>query len=471
MEIARRLAGYSMGGADLLRRAMGKKNEAEMARHRCIFVERAGRQDINGARANRIFDLMEKFGKYGFNKSHSTAYALLSYRTAWLKTHHPAEFMAATLSSEMDHTNRLNVLCEQLPELGLELLPPAVNHSRYEFTVAAPGALRYGLGAVRGLGRQAMTMLVAEREQGGAYSGLYDLCRRLQAPGRQLLDALVQSGALDEFGVSRAVLMATLELALRRAEQARSAASSGQLQLFGAPAANGKEEEHYEEAEPWSTAELLRREREVLGRYLSGHPFDRYRNEFVPLVNCKLAEAADENRGPRSVRCAGMVEKVENRSFGKRRVFEVTLHDGTGRLVLRLEPDQYEAHRAQLRRGAIVHAAAEWVRRGGNGRQWLEVQTITSLQGLRNRRASLRLRVNAAAGEALLARHLPSIMTDNGHGSHMIVEYCNKHVRAELRLGERWRAEITDALLERLGRDLGKDNVRIEYEDTGFRGP
>lgn len=472
MEIARRLAGYSMGGADLLRRAMGKKNEVEMARHRCIFVERAGRQGINGTHANRIFDLMEKFGKYGFNKSHSTAYALLSYRTAWLKTHYPAEFMAATLSAEMDHTNRLNVLCEQLAELGLELLPPSVNHSCYEFTVAAPDKLRYGLGAVRGLGRQVVTMLVAEREQGGAYSGLYDLCRRLQTPGRQPLEAMVQSGALDEFGVDRATLMTTLEFALRRAEQARSAASSGQLQLFAAALADGKEEEHYRQAEPWTTAERLKREKEVLGRYLSGHPFDRYRDEFAPLVNCNLAEATDESRGSRSVRCAGMVEKIENRSFGKRRVFEVTLHDGTGRLMLRLEPDQYEGYRAQLRRGAMVYAAVEWIQgRGGSGRLWPEVRTITGLQRLRNRRANLRLRVDAAAGEVLLARHLPGIMSENGFGSQMIVEYRNARVCAELHLGGHWRTEITDALLDRLGRDLGRDNVRVEYQDTGFREP
>ena len=471
MEIARRLAGYSMGGADLLRRAMGKKNEQEMAKHRCIFVEHAGKQDINGTRANRIFDLMEKFGKYGFNKSHSTAYALLSYRTAWLKAHYPAEFMAASLSSEMDHIDRLNVLCEQLAELGLRLLPPSVNHSRYAFTVATAGQIRYGLGAVRGLGRQAMEALVAEREQGGPYEGLYDLCRRLQVSSRQPLEALVQCGALDEFGIGRAALMASLEGVLRRTGQALSEASSGQLQLFAAPAVDGREDEHYQDAEPWDADEILRREKQVLGRYLSGHPYERYREELAPLISCDLAAAADESLGSRSLRCAGMVEKVENRSFGRRRVFEVSLHDGTGRLVLRLDPDKYTAYRDQLRRGAIVHASVEWVPgSGGSGRLWLEVRSLTGLQQLRNRRASLRLRVDAATGKTLLDRHLPALVAENGSGSPMIVEYRNNRARAELRLDTRWRTEITDALLEQLSRELGKHNVRVEYDDTGPGG-
>ncbi len=464
MEIARSLAGYSMGKADLLRRAMGKKDAKGMARHRCIFVEHAEENGVATDTAHNIFDQMEQFGRYGFNKSHSTAYALLSYRTAWLKVYYPAEFMAAALSSEMDHTERLNAGCDLLGELGLRLLPPAVNHSDYGFVVSSPSELRYGLGAVRGLGRQVVEELVRQRQQGGPYRGLYDLCYRQQPTNRQMLEALLQCGALDEFGVSRSRLQASLESVLQRAEQARDEARTGQLGIFaGAASAESAGTEHYVEAEPWSMAELLQYEKTLLGRYFSGHPFDRYSQELAALLNYQLAEARDESRGPRRLRCAGMVTRVINRPFGKRRMFLVYLEDATGRLLLRLPAEKYDLFRDQLQVGNPVYVQAEWVTTRGD-RLWLDVQSITSLTQLRLHRASLRLRVGAQQADALIARHLPGLWVQDGGGSPVIIEYHNARASAELRFGKRWRTRITDTLVDQLRHGLGADNVRIRYD-------
>ena len=339
-----------------------------------------------------------------------------------------------------------------------------MNYSDYGFVVSAPGELRYGLGAVRGLGRQAVEELVRDRRQGGAYQGLYDLCHRLHPPNRQLLEALLQCGALDEFGVSRSSLQASLEPVLQRAGQAHEEARTGQLGIFaGTASPESTQTEHYVEAEPWSTAELLRYEKTLLGRYFSGHPFDRYSQELAALLSCQLVEARDESRGPRRLHCAGMVTRVLNRPFGKRRMFLVYLEDATGRLLLRLYPEKHELFRHQLQVDHPVYVQAEWVTSRGE-RLWLDVKSITSLTQLRLHRASLRLRVGAQQADALIARHLPELCVQDGSGSPVIIEYHNAQASAELRFGKRWRARITDTLVDQLRHGLGADNVRIKYD-------
>ena len=235
MQIAQVLAGYTLGGADLLRRAMGKKKPEEMAQQRSIFVDGSVARGVEQKQAAHIFDLMEKFAGYGFNKSHSAAYALLSYQTGYLKAHYPAAFMAAVLSADMDHTDKVVTLIQECAEIGLQVKPPDVNHSRYEFAVGGERTIRYGLGAVRGVGRGAVEALIAQRDAHGPYMSMEDLCRRLdlQKVNRRVLEALIRSGSLDGLGANRATLMQRLPAAMQLGDQNSKAHEAGQNDMFG----------------------------------------------------------------------------------------------------------------------------------------------------------------------------------------------------------------------------------------------
>ncbi len=238
MQIAQILAGYTLGGADLLRRAMGKKKPEEMAKQRSVFVDGALARGVRESQATLIFDLMEKFAGYGFNKSHSAAYAVLSYQTAWLKAHYPAAFMAAVLSADMDKTDKIVTLIDECASMTLTVHPPDVNESVYAFKVAGPMSIRFGLGAIKGVGASAVQAIVEERDARGAYQSLPELCRRidLQRVNRRVLEALIKSGSLDPLGPNRATLSAELDRAMHLGEQNSRAMSVGQVDLFGSRA-------------------------------------------------------------------------------------------------------------------------------------------------------------------------------------------------------------------------------------------
>ena len=235
MQIAQVLAGYTLGGADLLRRAMGKKKPEEMAKQRSVFTEGAMRRGVPEPRARHIFDLMEKFAGYGFNKSHSAAYALLSYQTAWLKAHYPAQFMAAVLSADMDRTDKVVTLIDECVSLGLQVEPPDLNSSRFAFTVSGTHKIRYGLGAVKGVGHAAVEAIITERSARGAFVSIEDLCRRLDLNrvNKRVLEALIRSGCLDSLGHTRSTLMSRLAAAMQLGEQNTRAQAVGQVDLFG----------------------------------------------------------------------------------------------------------------------------------------------------------------------------------------------------------------------------------------------
>src|SRR5690606_21386035 len=236
MQIAQVLSGYTLGGADLLRRAMGKKKPEEMAKQRSVFVDGAVANGVAADKAGWIFDLIEKFAGYGFNKSHSAAYAVLTYQTAWLKAHYPAAFMAAVMSADIADTDKVaGLLYECRKKMGLEILPPDVNNSRYDFTVAGHRQIRYGLGAVRGVGEQGVEAMVQERLRNGPYASLADFCLRVDLTriNRRVLEALIKAGAMDALGPNRATLMAQLDAAVQGGEQATRAIAAGQDDLFG----------------------------------------------------------------------------------------------------------------------------------------------------------------------------------------------------------------------------------------------
>jgi DNA polymerase-3 subunit alpha len=357
MQIAQILAGYTLGGADLLRRAMGKKKPEEMAKQRSVFVSGAVARGVREAQATHIFDLMEKFAGYGFNKSHSAAYALLSYQTAWLKAHYPAAYMAAVLSSDMDKTDKVVTLIDECTDMGLKVLPPDVNASVYAFRVAGPSSIRYGMGAIKGVGASAVEAIIEDREKNGPFETLPDLCRRidLQRVNRRVFEALIRSGSLDQIGPNRASLTAELDRAMHLGEQNSRAISVGQDDLFGLSAA-----ENVAVAD-WSEAERLAGERETLGLFLSGHPITPYEPDLKFLVSARLADVG----GPKP---PAPLEGARNWSAGKpatvaglvleirRRPNRVTLilDDRSARLEVSLYEEVFQQHRDIIVKDAIL---------------------------------------------------------------------------------------------------------------------
>ena len=364
MHMAQIVGGYSLGGADLLRRAMGKKNPAEMAKHREIFRDGAGNNDIDSRKADAIFDLMEKFAGYGFNKSHAAAYALVSYQTAWLKTHYPAEFMAAVLSSDMDNTDKVVGFLDECRTLKLEVLPPDVDASHYMFVADDARTVRYGLGAIKGVGRGACEAIAAERAQGGAFVDLLDFCRRVDSTklNRRALEALVNAGALDALGRNRASLMLQLPEVVKATDQLAKERDAGQVSLFGGGEAAPALQVLLPETDEWPLSQKLNGERDTLGHYLSGHPLDPYRDDLRALVGTDLSELdklwsgapQSEKKGWRpevSVVIAGQV--VALRRKGDSQVF-VQLEDGRGRIECSVFAEAYTQLAPLLTRDRIL---------------------------------------------------------------------------------------------------------------------
>ncbi|MBD3634256.1 MAG: DNA polymerase III subunit alpha, partial [Methylophaga sp.] len=345
MQIAQILAGYSLGGADMLRRAMGKKKPEEMAKQRQIFLEGAAGRGIEEKEAGPIFDLMEKFAEYGFNKSHSAAYALVAYQTAWLKAHYPAAFMAAVLSADMDNTDKVVGLIDECRDMKLNVMPPDVNHSKIKFTVEGERTIRYGLGAIKGVGESALAGIVSEREQGEEFTSLYDFCRRvdMRKINRRVMESLVKAGALDSLGGHRASLNASLTKAMQIAEQHRRDQDSGQNDLFGlTPENESDQDEPLEQAAEWAEEHLLLAEKETLGLYLSGHPIDRYEAELAEFIPKKINELdAPESKGyqrnEKPVLTAGLIVAIRTmKSKSGSRMAFITLDDKSGRLEVRV---------------------------------------------------------------------------------------------------------------------------------------
>jgi DNA polymerase-3 subunit alpha len=372
MQIAQILAGYSLGGADLLRRAMGKKNAFEMAKERSKFEQGASERGVDPRQASQIFDLMEKFAGYGFNKSHAAAYALISYQTAWLKTHYPAEFMAAVLSSDMDNTDKVVGFLDEARALELTVLPPDVNTSRYMFNAIDTGTIRYGLGAVKGVGRGACEAIAEERARGGSFANLLEFCKRVDSSklNRRALEALINAGALDALARNRPSLMLQLPEVLKATEQLTREREAGQVSLFGGSAGNAADDSalapelqiELREADDWPLLQMLQGERDTLGHYLSGHPLDPYRDELQSLVGHDLGELDrlwserpySERHGWRqeaTVVVAGQV--IGMRKRGDSQAF-VQLEDGRGRIECAFFAEAYQQYAQLLTRDRIL---------------------------------------------------------------------------------------------------------------------
>ena len=289
MQMAQRLAGYTLGGADLLRRAISKKKHSEMIKHREIFVKGAAEREISAAKANEIFNNIEKFASYGFNKSHSAAYALITYQTAWLKTHYFAEFMAAIMSIDQDHIEKLEETIIEVQQRKVPIITPSVNRSFVRFTVQN-GAIVYGLGAVKGIGMQVAADIVNEREKNGKFASFEDFCSRLanRVVYRNVLEALIRSGSFDEFKINRPTLLANLESIMLATENFRASQASGQMDLFGAADGNNKLKFRYQMQPDWDALLKARTEYSYLGGYISMHPLEFYKQELEGVATLNL---------------------------------------------------------------------------------------------------------------------------------------------------------------------------------------
>jgi DNA polymerase-3 subunit alpha len=477
MQIAQILAGYSLGGADMLRRAMGKKKPEEMAKQRQIFLEGSANRGIEEAEAGPIFDLMEKFAEYGFNKSHSAAYALVAYQTAWLKAHYPAAFMAAVLSADMDNTDKVVGLIDECRDMKLTVLPPDVNNSKIKFTVEGDRTIRYGLGAIKGVGESALLGIVTEREQGSAFDSLYDFCRRvdMRKINRRVMESLVKAGALDSLGGHRASLNASLAKAMQIAEQHRRDMDSGQNDLFGlSPAAESDQDEPLEFAAEWSEEHVLQAEKETLGLYLSGHPIDRYEaelSEFIPkkITDLDAPESKGYQRNEKPVLTAGLIVAIRTmKSKNGSRMAFLTLDDQSARLEVRVFADVYEQYQSFIQPDKLVVIQGKIGQDNFTGGLAATAEKVFDITGAREAFGqSLHIKISEQHEAQQWVEQLKTTLSPfKGGGLGLELTYQNNQASALFRLGEDWQVTPSDTLLNQLNNLPGQVAVTMRYNKS-----
>ncbi len=465
MQAAQYCAGYTLGGADLLRRAMGKKKPEEMVKQRQIFIEGASKKDIDEATANHIFDYMEKFAGYGFNKSHAAAYALVAYQTAWLKAHYPAEFLSAVLTSEMQNTDNVVFLIDDCRKNNLEVLPPSVNMSLYQFHAIDEQTIVYGLGAIKGVGEAAMQSVIDSRAQEGSFRDLFDFCHRidLKKINKRTLEALIRSGALDCLGIDRADLMAQLPEAVQAAEQARSNRETGIMDLFGE--VEEVQRKPSKPVKPWADEVRLKGEKDTLGLYLTGHPIDVYRNELKAFVPCQINELTPTRRGVTTV-FAGLVVDIAN--FPNRMM--MTLDDGTARIEISANHERFNRFKEIIQLDKVVVIEGEIYEREGFDRPMGRLTKAFSLNEIRQKRAnSIKITLTAEHFSKSLSRDLQQILTpycnvDMSAHIPVILYLDYPYATTELHLGLNWKVAPLDELLAKLRDYFGKEALHIEYQ-------
>ena len=473
MQIAQVLAGYTLGGADLLRRAMGKKKPEEMAKQREIFTEGAVANGVDANVATYIFDLMEKFAGYGFNKSHSAAYALVSYQTAWMKAHHPAPFMAAVLSADMDNTDKVVTLIDECQSMKLNVVPPDINRSDYRFTVAGEDTVIYGLGAIKGVGQAAIEGVMAEREANGVFRDLYEFCRRvdLRKLNRRVLEALIRAGACDSLGENRATLMAQLPTALKLAEQSERDAGAGQVDLFGNAIETEVAPVEAVSLPEWDEEIRLQGEKETLGLYLTGHPICRYEDELARITSGRLAALIGNGDAPnsrsvdRQVVVAGLVIALRVRQTRRGSMAFVTLDDRSARVEMRVFSDVFEHHRNLIAKDRVLVVEGVLGYDDYSGGQQLTADRLYDIGQAREifaRRVVIEVD-DAKAGNGFLQSLAETLRPFREGKCPVWIDYRNRAARAQVALGREWNVRPADELLHRLHELAGEGHVQVEY--------
>ncbi|WP_448211089.1 DNA polymerase III subunit alpha [Colwellia sp. MEBiC06753] len=476
MQIAQVLAGYTLGGADMLRRAMGKKKPEEMAKQRAVFEEGAKSQGVDGELAMKIFDLVEKFAGYGFNKSHSAAYALVSYQTLWMKAHFPEPFMAAVMSADMDNTDKIVTLVDECKNMGLTLLPPDVNSGQYKFTVNDDNEIVYGIGAVKGVGEGPIEAIIAARKAGGPFADLFDFCARvdIKKTNKRVLERLVKSGAMDALGPKtpsggphRAAMFETLPDAIRAAEQHAKAQSLGQDDLFGLINEQPEDtRQTFKQVAPWPEQVWLDGEKETLGLYLTGHPINRYLSEIKHYTTSRLVGVQPTGKD-KSATVAGLVlgVRVLVNKRGKRWAL-VTLDDRSARMDVRLFPDDYERFAELLENDAILVCSGQVSFDDYSGGYTMSGRDIMTIAAAREKNVkSLDLSVDSAEIGADFIEKFTQVLSPYKDGTCPVrVFYRCPEAEAMFELGVQWRVTPEDMLLHELRILLGEENLTLQFK-------
>ena len=476
MQIAQVLAGYTLGGADMLRRAMGKKKPEEMEKQRAIFTDGAVANQVDAATATYIFDLMEKFAGYGFNKSHSAGYALVSYQTAWLKCHYPAEFMAAVLSADMDNTDKIVTLIDDCREMQLDIRPPDVNLSDYQFTAGDDRQIYYGLGAIKGVGQGAIESIIGGRKD-SAYRSLDDFCARVDSSKttRKVIEALIKGGAMDCFSANRAALMAHLPYALQAAEQQQNNLNAGISDMFGSISPGSEEEHVLPDCETWDEKQRLMLEKEALGLFLTGHPLamvDAEIRQFAPTSLGQWLERLDTGgsgerfrQKEQDTRVCGLVVDIRMRNSFRGREAFVTLDDRSGRVDVRVLPDLL----AQIE--PIVQKDLVWVVDGGiayddfNNGIKLRAARVQLLDDYRAANArALHITLNGHAGDQV--DEIIAVLDGYRFSDAMPVVFhmCREGYQYQLRTNDSWSLKPDEQCLLALQRCLDQSEYYFEYQ-------
>ncbi len=486
MQIPQLLAGYTLGGADILRRAMGKKKPEEMAKQRAVFTKGALERGVDEEVATHIFDLMEYFSGYGFNKSHSAAYALVSYQTLWLKAHYPAAFMAAVLSADMDHTDKVVTMIEECREMKLKVESPHVNCSEYMFTTSGDDTIIYGLGAIKGVGQAAIEGIIEARKQGGCFTDLFDFCSRidLRKSNRRVLESLIRAGALDKLGANRATLMLNLPTALKAAEQQVADQAAGQNDLFGMGDSTRQATQARQlplaESEEWSEKEQLQGEKETLGLYLTGHPIGRYEAELPSIVTARIgsldgiaesAKGGGHRKGGVRVVVAGLVVSVRQSQTQRGRMASLLLDDRSGRIGVTLFSDVFEENRELLAIDKILVVAGGLSFNDFRGGLNIRVDQVFDFEQVRETRARhllLKCDHELLNEKGLTANDFTLKLKQilevyRGGGCPVRITYQSQEARGSIDLGPAWHIHPTDELLFSLERLLGRENMEVVY--------
>ncbi|OWY37715.1 DNA polymerase III subunit alpha [Xenophilus sp. AP218F] len=459
MQSAQVIGGYSLGGADLLRRAMGKKKVEEMVAQRAMFVQGAAKQDIPESKANEIFDYMEKFAGYGFNKSHAAAYALVAYHTAWLKAHHCAAYMAATMSTELDNTDQLKVFYDDATDSknGLAFLPPDVNYSFYRFVPTDRQHIRYALGAIKGTGEAAVDHIVAAREAGGPFTDLFDFCKRTDKKlvNKRVIEALIRAGAFDGIEPNRALLFANVGLAMDAAEQEHANANQGGLfDMFGDDVAPSVE---MVATKPWSDAVKLAEEKIAIGFYLSSHPFSAYEKDVRAFIKTPLSRLSPRKE-PQLL--AGFVTGIRVKVGNRGKMAFVQLDDGSAKLEVSLFAESFEVNREKLKEDVVLVVEGKVSEDAFSGGLRIIVDKLYSLGEARSRFArGLALQVSPQLDIGKLKAELHPFKSPEGCAVRLY--YNNGKAKGELVLGQDWKTRPDDGLLLSLRDWLGEDKVKI----------
>ncbi|WP_154171470.1 DNA polymerase III subunit alpha [Vibrio metoecus] len=468
MQIAQVLSGYTLGGADMLRRAMGKKKPEEMAKQRAVFQEGAENNGVDGELAMKIFDLVEKFAGYGFNKSHSAAYALVSYQTLWLKTHYPAEFMAAVMTADMDNTEKVVGLVDECKNMGLTVLPPDINSGLYRFNVDDNGAIVYGIGAIKGVGEGPIEAILEARNKDGYFKDLFDFCARidLKKVNKRVIEKLILAGALDRLGPHRAAMMASVDDAVRAASQHHQAEAFGQADMFGVLTDAPEEvEQKYTQVPEWPEKVRLEGERETLGLYLTGHPVDEYLKELTKYTSCRLNEAAPTRRD-QSLTVAGLViaARVMTTKRGTR-IGLMTLDDRSGRMEVMLYSEALDRYAEWLEKDKILVVSGQVSFDDFNGGLKMSAREVMDLGSAREKFArGLSISILQSQIDQQFFERFSHILEPHRAGTVPVnVYYQRPDARARLTLGTEWRVTPSDTLLDELKQLLGNDQVELEF--------